>query len=134
MKTTAKKIKGILVILVFLLVGTNKVKAQYVLTNTLNCAVEVNYEMWDIGCNVCIWGTITLQATSSVTLTNCNFSDICIVVTEVGGTKITWYNHANSDGSCHGPQGTTGQSSTGQCSGGWNTSITPGPNGVWTIF
>ncbi len=114
-------------------VYSKSAKAQFQLINNLTCKVVVTYEMWDPSCDVCQFATISINAGQTITLTNCNFQDICVIVKEVGGTTITWYNHANSDGVCHPPTGTTGQSSTGECAGGWSASISPGAAGSWVI-
>jgi len=122
------------IVLFLILFGAAEIKAQFKLHNGLtSCKVVVTYEMWDPNCDVCSYATVSIPAGSTLTLNNCNFWDICIVVVAVDGISITWYNHANSDGNCH-FLGITGQSSTGECSGGWNTSITSGPAGTWSIF
>ncbi len=105
-------------LLFVLFIYSETAKAQFQLTNNLTCKVVVTYEMWDPSCDVCQFATISINAGQTITLTNCTFSDICVIVKEVGGTSITWYNHANSGAFCHPPLGTTGQSSTGECTGG----------------
>lgn len=123
---TKIQIKSLALIMFFVLALTNSQKAQnWVLDNQLSCDVKINFEEQVFGtpCSVCNWGTnITIPAGSSISIPMCG-TDICISIQSVGGNTITWYNHANAGGGCHGTvQWVTGQSSTGECAGGWTGS------------
>jgi hypothetical protein len=109
----------------FLFFLSNSARAQFVLVNNLGCDVKVQFEeyIWGTPCTVCNSGPVTISANSSVTLNGCGV-DLCVTVTHVGNNFINWYNHANYGTGCHGGGGAwiTGQSSTGQCTGGWSAS------------
>jgi hypothetical protein len=117
MKTTAKKIKGILVILVFVMLTINETKAQppYPLYNNAPCDVIIAYEVWDAVCVVCQWGQIPVKGNGgSVNLPLCSgWTDICIVILDIGG-DVAPSNHSVATGNCHAitPFGQTGVTST----------------------
>lgn len=114
----------LMVSLALMLVG--KANAQITIDNQTSCDIKLNYESFvgsPPGCSVCGWGTTT--AFSGIPLSVGCSSDVCVSILSVGGNNITWYNHANSAGICHGAGGVpwiTGMSSTGECTGGWTAS------------
>jgi hypothetical protein len=133
MKTTAKKIRAILVILGFLFLGNGKINAQVTIVNSLTCDIVISWESWNPfpGCSICgAAGNVTIIAGNSISV-GCN-REVCISIVEVGGNPITWYNHTSSLGQCHGATvpWQVGQTSTGQCTGGWSANW----NGTFTVL
>lgn len=129
--------KTVAIIATFMLVMSQKGSSQvYTLTNSLSCAVVVNWETWAQTCPNCAFGTATISANSSIQVTACNPDwGLCIVVMDIGGTTPAVNHCSNSQSHCHnGAQNTQSGSGipTPSCnsSGNWSCQIV---GTTWTI-
>jgi hypothetical protein len=128
-----KTIKKSMLCAAFVLLAFLNSKA-FTFDNQLNCAVTINFEMWDnsVTCGVCKFSTITIPANTSVVVSDCSPLQygICINILDIGGFSPA-SNHYTDALSCH-PVISFGQSGTTSCSNSatWTATVL---GTVWTI-